>query len=49
MFPGAGLSTKKQNMGEIILQIQPPLCPTSHYEVTNTDRKPHRVTHQVNS
>jgi len=29
-------------MGETILYIPPPLCPTSHYEITNTEKKhPH--------
>ena len=35
----AELSTRKQNTGEVILQILSSLCLTSHHEVTNTDKK----------
>ena len=38
-FPDVGFSTRKQNTGEVILQIPPSLCKASHYKVTNTDKK----------
>ena len=44
-FPDAGFSNKKQNTGEVILQILSSLYPT-HYKVTNTDKKNN---HRVNS
>jgi hypothetical protein len=39
LFPDTGLSTRKQNTGEVVLQILSSLCLTSHYDATNTDRK----------
>ena len=40
IFPDAGLSTMKQNMGTTILQTPSSLCQTSHVkEATNTDKK----------
>ena len=40
LFSDAGLSTRKQNTGDVILQIPSLLSsPTSHCEVTNTDKK----------
>jgi hypothetical protein len=41
LFLDAGLSTRKQNMGEVILQILSSLCLISYNtdEVTNTDKK----------
>jgi len=38
-IPNEGLSTRKQNIGEAILQKPSSLCPTSHDEVTNTEKK----------
>ena len=38
-FQDVELSTRKQNIGIIIIQILSSLCPTSHYKVTNIDRK----------
>ena len=38
-FASAGLSTRKQTSGEVILQIPPSLCQPSYYEVTNIDKK----------
>ena len=35
-------------MCEVILQILSPLCSTSHYKITNTDKK-QQESHQVNS
>jgi len=49
LFPDVGLSTRKQNTGEVVLQILSSLCLTSHYEATNTDRKQSQGFHQVNS
>jgi hypothetical protein len=44
LLPDAGLPTRKQNMGEVILQIQS----SSHYKITNTDKNNHRVYKQHN-
>ena len=39
LFPDARFSKRKQhNIGAAILQMPPLLCPTSHYEVTITDK-----------
>ena len=38
-FTDAGLSTKKQNVSEVVLQI-PSLCQTSHCKVTDTKKQP---------
>jgi hypothetical protein len=35
----SSISTRKQNMGELILQIPSSLCTTSHDEVTNKEKK----------
>jgi hypothetical protein len=43
-FPDVGFSTRKQNTGEVILQIPPSLCKASHYKVTNTDNKKNQPT-----
>jgi len=40
-FTDAGLSTKKQNVSEVILQI-PSMCKTSHCKVTDTNNN-HRI------
>jgi len=42
LFPNAGLSIRKQNTGDVILQIPSSLWPTSYYmyEITNSDKNP---------
>jgi len=49
LFPKCRLSTRKQNTGEVILQISSSLWPTSHYRVKNTDKKQSQGSHHVNS
>jgi len=48
-FSDVGLSTRKENIGEVILQIPLSLCPTPHYNVTNTGKIQPQGVHQVNS
>jgi hypothetical protein len=38
-FTDAGISTRKLNTGEDILQILPSVCPRSHYYVTKKKTK----------
>ena len=57
LFPNAGLSKRKQNISEVILQIGSSLCPTLHYlygyrlnkRGEERREKQSRGFHQVNS
>jgi hypothetical protein len=58
LFPNAGLSKRKQNISEVILQTGSSLCPTLHYLYMDIDyikggkkeeKKQSRGFHQVNS